>query len=70
MARFTSSLDQTLEFFASLGVTVNRQRELASEWSYWLPLSSSLEWEEIQGRWMHAQQLQAFAAGLGFSPSL
>lgn len=69
MRSYVSSLDQAIAFFSGFGVTVTRQRELASEWSYFLPLSSSLEWEEQSGRWMHAQQLQAFAKGLGFSPS-
>lgn len=69
MASYVSSLDQTIAFFTGFGVVVSCQREMASERSYFLPLSSSLEWEEEGGRWMHAQQLQAFAQGLGFSPS-
>ena len=68
MLRFSSDLDQALAFLSSF-VTVTKAQEIASQPSYFVPLSSSLDWEEEQGRWMQAQQLQSFAASLGFSPS-
>jgi len=69
MARFISDLDQALSFLSSF-VTVTAQREIASEARYFVPLSSSLEFEEEHGRWLNGQQLQRLASGLGWVPSL
>ncbi len=69
MARIASDLDQALSFLSSF-VTVKVQRELASQASYFVPLSSSLDFEEENGRWMNNQQLQRLASGLGWVPSL
>jgi hypothetical protein len=69
MARIASDLDQALSFLSSF-VTVTVQRELASQASYFVPLSSSLDFEEEQGRWMNCQQLQRLASDLGWIPSL
>jgi len=64
---YRSSLDQALAFFAARGVTITAQRELASEWSYFVPTASVLEYEEQTGRWLHAQQLRRFAESFGFT---
>jgi pyrroloquinoline quinone (PQQ) biosynthesis protein C len=64
---YRSSLDQALAFFAARGVAVTAQRELASEWSYFVPTASLLEYEEQTGRWLHAQQLRRFAESFGFA---
>jgi hypothetical protein len=63
---YRSSLDQALTFFATRGVIVTVQREIASERSYFVPTASVLEYEEQTGRWLHAQQLHRFAESFGF----
>lgn len=57
--------EQAIAFFSQF-VEVCRDREIAvSGWSYFVPLSSSIEFEEEAGRWMHAQQFQRFALSMG-----
>ena len=63
---YRSSHDQVLAFFAARGVTITAQREIASDWSYFVPTASVLEYEEQTGRWLRAQQLHRFAESFGF----
>lgn len=65
-SRYVSGFDQAVRFLSQF-VEVTAAREIASYPTYFVPLYSSLEFEEEGGKWMHAQQLEKFAQSMGWT---
>jgi hypothetical protein len=65
-SRYISGFDQAVSFLSQF-VAITRDREIASDWRYFVTLYSSIEFEEEGGRWMRSQQLENFAKSMGWT---
>jgi hypothetical protein len=64
-AMLLPSSSQAIRFLSDF-VTIRRDREIATPgFRYFVPTSSSVEFEQEFGQWMHDQQLQRFAVAMG-----